>query len=93
MSNMAKVAFSDSQIKELYLSNVYFQEGYNSVIKNEPFNYDIPSARDAVFYERGRAFAVWCRQTNQPRAVWRKGVAAMTLMDRFIRARRQAAVI
>ena len=63
-----------------------FREGYDSVMKNRPYDYNIEDANYAVAYARGRMFAIWCKQHNAPRAIWRSGVPAKTLVERIIRA-------
>jgi len=39
------------------IRNGWFQLGYNSVLTNKPFNYDIAGCKEAWAYERGRLFA------------------------------------
>lgn len=64
----------------------YFKAGYNDALKDLEYRYDIPHKGAAILYARGRAFAVYCKQTNQPRAVWRKGILAKTAQERLHRA-------
>ena len=68
------------------LRHPFFQIGYHSVIKNKPFDYSIDNRVEAIIYERGRVFAIWCIQHKQPRAIWRNGIPAKTLVERFIYA-------
>ncbi len=63
-----------------------FREGYDSIMKSKPYDYTIEDTSWAVAYARGRMFAIWCTQHNAPRAVWRDGVPAKTLVERVIRA-------
>ena len=63
-----------------------FREGYDSIIKSKPYDYTIDNTSYAVAYARGRMFGIWCKQHNEPRAVWRDGVPAKTLVERIIRA-------
>jgi hypothetical protein len=63
-----------------------FKEGYDSVMKSKPYDYNIENANWAVCYARGRMFAIWCKQHSAPRAVWRDGVPAKTLVERVIHA-------
>lgn len=64
----------------------YFRIGYDSVMKNKPYDYDIANPNDAIAYARGRMFAIWCNQTKAPRAVWRGAVPAKTLVERIAMA-------
>lgn len=67
-------------------SNPAFREGYDSIINFKPYDYSIEDTTRAVHYARGRMFAIWCKQNNAPRAVWKKGIPAKTLVERVIRA-------
>lgn len=60
----------------------YFKIGYDSIMKNLPYDYDITDHLCAVTYARGRMFAIWCKQNKAPRAVWRGAVPAKTLVER-----------
>lgn len=64
----------------------YFRIGYESIMKNKPYDYDIVDKHAAVDYARGRMFGIWCKQNNAPRAVWRGAVPAKTLVERIIYA-------
>lgn len=64
----------------------YFRIGYDSIMKDKPYDYDIADHRSAVDYARGRMFAIWCKQNKAPRAVWRGEVPAKTLVERIIHA-------
>lgn len=81
------------QLAALYSKSDYFRKGYEEGYKGIPYNYDIAGNRATTAYERGRAFAIWSKSNNLPRAVWRNGVAAKTVQDRLIRAIVQRAVI
>ena len=70
-----------------------FKLGYEDYIKARPFNYEIPTIRDATDYERGRSFAVWCQHNRAPRSTWRNGVAAKTVIERLVCAMRYGYVI
>ena len=76
-----------------YSKNSWFKTGYESGFKQLPFVADIPSQRDALAYERGRAFAAWSLGQKHPRAVWRKGVLAKTAIERLIKAVEHRAII
>lgn len=91
--NSQSVRVTTEAYKNRHVMCSFFRDGYESVIKSKPFNYDIVGKVDAIHYERGRAFAIWSLANKQPRAVWRKGVAAKTVMDRFVRATQVGAVI
>ena len=64
----------------------HFKAGYQGALKDLEYSYDIPCKKDATYYARGRAFAVYCKQAKQPRAVWRKGILAKTAQERLYRA-------
>lgn len=81
------------QLAEHYSINEYFKLGYESAFKNREFDYSIPHQRDATAYERGRAFATWCAAMKLPRAVWRNGKAAKTVVKRIADAVVARAVI
>ena len=70
-----------------------FRLGYEDYIKGRAFQYDIPKKLDSIDYTRGRAFAVWCASNHAPRAVWRDGEAAKTVVDRIVLAIRSMYVI
>jgi hypothetical protein len=64
----------------------YFRIGYESYLKGKDFDYNIFNTADEFSYARGRAFAIWCMQQKKPRAQWRKGKAAKTLVERVCEA-------
>ena len=84
---------SAEQLAEHLGTSEWFRRGYDSAMKNEPFDSFIEVPHCASQYERGRAFAFWSRSVKAPRAVWRKGVAAKTVRERLVRAMRMRAVI
>jgi hypothetical protein len=84
---------SPMQLAERYSTNEWFRTGYLSAFKEQPYEYDIPNKGWATAYERGRAFAIWCKVYKQPRAVWRNGVTAKTVRERLAKAIVQRAVI
>ena len=77
---------SSRYMAELYSKNNWFRDGYLTAFKDQPYQYDIPSQTSATAYERGRAFAIWCKINRMPRAVWRNNVAAKTVIERIARA-------
>ena len=81
------------QLADVYAANSWFQEGYLAAFKDKPYNYDIAHQADATAYERGRAFAIWCKTQKLPRAVWRNGQTAKTVRERLVTAIRYRAVI
>ncbi len=84
---------SPMQLAEIYSAREWFRTGYLDAYKGLPYQYDIPHQGDATEYERGRAFAIWCKANKQPRAVWRNGATAKTVRERLAMAIRQRAVI
>lgn len=64
----------------------WFKEGYDSVMKDRPFNYDIEVRQDAIAYARGRSFAIWVKQFQVPSCRWTKGVLSKAAQERLIRA-------
>jgi hypothetical protein len=84
---------SPMQLAERYSTNEWFRTGYLSAFKEQPYEYDIPLQAAATAYERGRAFAIWCKAHKLPRAVWRNGVTAKTVRERLAKAIVQRAVI
>jgi hypothetical protein len=62
----------------------YFKIGYISYIKNMAYDYDIEDRIHAIQYSRGRSFAIYCSRYKLPRATWRAGKAANTVIDRII---------
>jgi hypothetical protein len=77
-----------------YTNNIFFKQGYDSVMAGSAYDYNITDKLNEIAYARGRMFAIWCKQNNAPRAVWRNGVAAKTLVERvaFAAARRNTFV-
>lgn len=84
---------SPMQLAEAYAASDWFRTGYLDAYKGLPYQYDIASKKDAVRYERGRAFAVWSKTNKLPRAVWRNGATAKTVRERLAVAIRELAVI
>jgi hypothetical protein len=84
---------SPQQLAEKYSANEWFRNGYLNAFKDQPYEYDIPLQSAATAYERGRAFAIWCKANKMPRAVWRNGVTAKTVRERLVLAICQRAVI
>jgi len=80
--NIKQFKVSPITFAKHYANSFYFRSGYDSIIKNADYDYTIVCNHDAIAYARGRMFAIWCKQNNAPRAVWRKGVAAKTLVER-----------
>jgi len=93
MSNSNKTKVSPVACATRLGSSVAFRRGYEDYMKDKPFNYDLTSKRDSIDYTRGRAFAVWCKLNKSPRAVWRDGVAANTVVSRIVLAIRGEFVI
>lgn len=86
MQNMIHREVSAYTFATLNARHPYFKIGYDSVMKNLPYDYDIEDKSCAVKYARGRMFAIWCKQNKAPRAVWRGAVPAKTLVERIVRA-------
>ena len=86
MNNLDYKVVSVDRFKYRIARCAYFRLGYEDALKNREFNYSIPNRSDAARYERGRAFAVFCKMTNQPRAQWRKDILAKTAQDRVVLA-------
>jgi hypothetical protein len=84
---------SPLQLAEAYSANEWFRSGYLDAFKGIAYSYDISGQAEATAYERGRAFAIWCRYHKLPRAVWRNGVTAKTVRERLAMAIRHRAVI
>lgn len=63
-----------------------FKFGYDSVMKNTCYDYNITDRGSEIAYARGRMFAIWCKQNKAPRAVWRGAVPAKTLVERIAHA-------
>jgi hypothetical protein len=86
MKNLTQVIVSEPQYKKAHATSNYFRLGYEDALKNKPFNYSIENKSDSCRYERGRAFAVYCKVYKQPRAVWRNNVLAKTAQERLVLA-------
>lgn len=91
--NFGGRAVTAMQLAERYSESTYFKMGYESAFKSQKFDYDIPHVGNATAYERGRAFAIWCKAMKLPRAVWRDGRAAKTVVKRLADAVVARAVI
>lgn len=77
---------SISQFLKAHVASETFKKGYNDALKNIDYDYNVKDKASAIRYARGRAFAIYCKSTKQPRAVWRKGILAKTAQERFIYA-------
>lgn len=88
MQNLVQREVSLETFAKLSTKHPYFKIGYDSVMKNLPYDYDIADQTCAVKYARGRMFAIWCKQNKAPRAVWRGAVPAKTLVERVAYAAR-----
>jgi hypothetical protein len=81
--NRAQTKVTPYEFAKRIANRPAFKLGYDSVMKNVPYNYDIIDDDTAIAYARGRMFAIWCKQVNAPRAVWRGAVPAKTLVERI----------
>lgn len=88
MQNLVQREVSLETFARINSKHPYFKLGYDSVMKNLPYDYDIADRTCAVKYARGRMFAIWCKQNKAPRAVWRGAVPAKTLVERIAYAAR-----
>jgi hypothetical protein len=88
MQNLVQREVSLETFASINSKHPYFKLGYDSVMKNLPYDYDIADRICAVKYARGRMFAIWCKQNKAPRAVWRGAVPAKTLVERIAYAAR-----
>lgn len=70
-----------------------FKRGYDDVMKDRAYNYNIETKSDAVNYARGRAFAVWSRASREPGCRWKNGVLSGAAEERLLRAIRGRAII
>ena len=70
-----------------------FKEGYDSFMRNEPYNYDIEDKVYAVNYGRGRCFAIWSKVNKQPKSLWKNGVLSAAAKARVERAIYSRAII
>lgn len=82
--NTKAVPATAAQMAARLATSEHFKMGYNSYIKNLPYDYDIEDRINAIQYARGRTFAIYCNQYKLPRATWRAGKAANTVIDRII---------
>jgi hypothetical protein len=83
MHNVDKRKVSITTVIAYCAKDEYFRKGYDSAWKNQAFDYDIYSTRNAILYARGRSFAIFCKLFNKPRAVWRNNVLAKTAQERL----------
>jgi hypothetical protein len=70
-----------------------FRRGYNSVMRNEPYDYDIADTPEAVNYARGRSFAIWSQVNKWKGCVWKDGVLSKAAEERVVSAIRDRAII
>ena len=70
-----------------------FKRGYDEAMKSKPYDYEIPSKRDAVDYARGRAFAVWTLYNREKTCRWKNGVLSRAAEERLVRAMYDRAII
>ena len=71
----------------MQMTSMYaFKEGVNSVWFNKPFNPDYYWYDDQIFYERGRAFAIYCKIRKLPKPKWYKNRISKISLDRAIRS-------
>lgn len=88
-TNQAAFLVTAEYLAKRLANSLEFIDGYTSYMKNLPYNYDT----DGWSYPRGRQFAIFCKQFMLPRAVWRKGVPAKTLIDRIARSITNKAIL
>jgi hypothetical protein len=84
--NTQSVAVTYAQGAARLARQEYFKLGYDSIIKNVPYNYDIESKVNAIAYARGRAFAIWSRLNAEKSCRWKNGVLSAAATERLIRA-------
>jgi len=84
--NYARVQVTAYEFAKHNSNHPYFRVGYDSIMKNLSYDYNIDDRMSAIAYSRGRMFAIWCKQNNAPRAVWRGAVPAETLVKRIAHA-------
>lgn len=95
---MAENNFQGIRVSALHLANVYsedivFRQGYEAAFKGLPYDYTLVPQAQQTSYERGRAFAIYCKAMKLPRAVWRNGKTAKTVIKRLADAVRSRAII
>jgi hypothetical protein len=61
-----------------------FRRGYNSVMRNEPYDYDIADNTDAINYARGRSFAIWSQVNKWKGCRWKDGVLSKAAEERVL---------
>jgi hypothetical protein len=93
MLNVGSRVVTPIQCAKRLSTSTAFRLGYEDYNKAREYNYDISSIVDGINYARGRSFAIWCKANKAPRATWRNGVAAKTVVDRIIQAIRSQYVI
>jgi hypothetical protein len=71
----------------------WFKIGYDSVVKNKPYDYDIVAKTDAIAYARGRAFAIWSNVNGEKACRWKNGVLSAAATQRLLKALYDRAVI
>ena len=86
MKNLDHIVVGVERFKNQISKCQYFKKGYEDALKGRPFDYSIPHRADSSRYERGRAFACYCKVTKQPRTQWRKNIMAKTAQNRVIAA-------
>lgn len=86
MRNLNHKTVSVTRFKHSISKCSYFRQGYEDALKNRPFDYSIAEKGYSSRYERGRAFAIYCKLHKQPRAQWRKNILAKTAQERVIHA-------
>jgi len=93
MKNLTHQKVSVNRFKYQIARCPYFRQGYEDALKSRDFDYAISNRADSSRYERGRAFACFCKVTKQPRTQWRKNIMAKTAQDRVISAYVQGYII
>lgn len=93
MNNLNHRVVSVDRFKRDIAQCPYFRQGYEDALKSRSFNYSIAEQGASARYERGRAFACYCKATKQPRTQWRKNIMAKTAQDRVVLAYRCGYII
>lgn len=70
-----------------------FKRGYDDVMKDREYDYNIPTKSEEVNYARGRSFAVWSKASRQPGCRWKNGVLSRAAEERLLRAISVRAII
>jgi hypothetical protein len=70
-----------------------FKRGYDSVMRSQPYDYDISDKWEAINYARGRAFAVWSNVRGWKGCRWKDGVLSKAAEGRVVDALQQRAII